>query len=55
MSQFFPGKLFQPSPMFVDKTTQGGSSKRCLTGVGSGLPHKHETRVDRLARDKQSD
>jgi hypothetical protein len=31
-----------------------GAPERCFSWVGSGLTHKHKTRLKRLARDDQS-
>ncbi len=52
---FVPGKLFQPSLMFVGEYRSlplSGAPERCLTRVGSGLTRKNLTRLERLARDK---
>ncbi len=43
-----PGKLFQPSLMFVDKSrrlNKRGEPERHLTQVVSKLAHKHQTRL----------
>ena len=46
---FVPGKLFQPSLIFVGKA---GAPERCFTREGSGLTCKHYTRLEKLAMDK---
>ncbi len=49
-----PGKLFQPSPMFVGKAGNFPSKAffRCSTlGQVSGLTHKHQTRLEGLSTD----
>jgi hypothetical protein len=54
---FVPGRLFQPSLMFVGKTRnllKTGAPERCFTLAGSGLTYKYYTRLERLATDKQS-
>ncbi len=43
--------------MFVGDTwslPQSGAPERCFTRVSSGLTQKHETRLERLAKDKHS-
>jgi hypothetical protein len=43
--------------MFVDEARslpQSGTPERGFTLVGSGLTHKHWTRLEKLARDKHS-
>jgi hypothetical protein len=52
---FVPDKPFQPSLMFVGKAGEYPSeaSFRCSTlGWAPDLAHKHQTRLERLARDK---
>jgi hypothetical protein len=54
---FVPGKLFQPSLMFVGKTGAYPSEApfRCSTlGYAPGLIHKLQTRLEKLARNKCS-
>ncbi len=34
--------------------TQSGTPERCFTWVGSSLTHKHQTMLEKLARDKHS-
>jgi len=43
--------------MFVGEAngpTLSGASESCFTRVGSGIIHRHYTRLERLARDKHS-
>ncbi len=49
---FVPGKLFQSSPMFAGKARAypSGAPERLHTG----LPRKHWTGLEKLARDKHS-
>ncbi len=53
-----PWKAFSyPSLMFASKAKSlslSGAPFRCFTWVGSGLICKHQTRLERLARDKRS-
>ncbi len=52
---FVPGKPFQPSLVFVGKARslpKSGALERSFTRVGSGLTHKIQDRLERLARDK---
>jgi hypothetical protein len=54
---FVPDKPFQPGVMFVGKARSllySEAPGRCFTRVGSGLTHKHYTRLEKLARDKRS-
>jgi hypothetical protein len=54
---FVPGKPFQQSLMFLDKTRglpQSVAPERCYTWVGSGLTRKHLTKLERLGRGKHS-
>ncbi len=54
---FATGKPFQFSLMFMGKARglpQGRVPERCFTWVGSGLTRKFQTRLERLARDKNS-
>ncbi len=46
---FVPDRLFQSRPMFVSGAPEGA-----ITRVGSGLTHKHWTRLERLFRDEHS-
>ncbi len=55
--QDVPGKLFQPSLMFAGKAGAYTSEVpfRCSTlGWAPGFTHKHQTRLERLAKDKHS-
>ncbi len=52
---FIPGRSFQPSIGFAGKAGACPSEapfKCSALGQASGLAHKHETRLERLARDK---
>jgi hypothetical protein len=52
---FVPGKLFQPSLMFVGEARKlpwSEAPERCFTQVGSSLTRKHSTSLEKLARDK---
>ncbi len=52
---FVTGKLFQPSLMFAGKAEAYLSevTLRCSTlGETPGFTHKHQTRLEKLARDK---
>ncbi len=49
---FVLGKPLQPSPMFVGKAR--GLPEKFFTWVGPSLTRKHQTRLERLARDKHS-
>ncbi len=54
---FVLGKLYQPSLVFVDKArslTYSGARERYFTKVSSGLTDTHQTRLERLTRDKHS-
>ncbi len=54
---FVHGKPLRPSLMFVGKARSLPLSReleRSFSQVGSGLTHKHETRLERLARDEHS-
>ncbi len=54
---FFPGLPFQPSLMFVGKARslrKSSAFESWFTQVGSGFTRKHETRLERPARYKQS-
>ncbi len=51
------GKPFQPSLLFVGKARSllyGVAPKKCFTQVGSGLTHKHRSKLERLAWHKPS-
>jgi hypothetical protein len=55
--EFVPGKPFQPSLMFAGKVGAYPSEAplSCSTlGWAPGLTHKHQTRLERFARDKRS-
>ncbi len=43
---------FQHSPMFAG--TYPRVEESCFTWVGSGLTHRHQTRLERLARNKHT-
>ncbi len=47
---FVLGKPFWPSPRFVSKARR--LPKCGVPRLGSGLPCKHKTKLERLARDK---
>jgi hypothetical protein len=52
---FVHGKPFQPILMFVAKVwslPSSGAPEICLTQVGSSLTCNHQTKLERLARDK---
>jgi len=53
---FVPGKPFKPSLMFVGQAGAYPSEApfSFFTRVGSGLTHKHLTRLEKLAEDKHS-
>jgi hypothetical protein len=54
---FVPCLLFQPSLMFAGKDRSlplSGAPEKCFDQEGSGLTHKHQTSILRLARDKHS-
>ncbi len=54
---FVHRKPFQPSLMFVGKARslpESGVLFGCSTQVGYSLTHKHQSRLERLARDKHS-
>ncbi len=47
-----PGKPFQPNIIFASK--HGAYLIEVLQGRGSGVTHKHSTRLEKLAKDKHS-
>ncbi len=49
---FVPGKSFKPSLMFVDKA--GVYPSEATSRIGTGLTHKHKTRMEKFARDEHS-
>ncbi len=49
---FVLGRPFQSSLMFVDKARS--LPKQCFNLVGSGLTHKHKTRLEMFDRDGHS-
>ncbi len=54
---FVPGKPFRPSLMFMGKARdvlQTAAPERCFALVGSGLPNKHYTWLEKLATDNSS-
>ncbi len=51
----FPSRPFQPCLTYVDKARslpKSGALEDCFTHVGSGLPRKHWTMLERPAEDK---
>ncbi len=52
---FVPGKPFQATQVGEARSiTYCEAPERCSPWVGSGLTHKHQTRLERLARDNHS-
>jgi hypothetical protein len=57
LERWLPGKPFLPSLMFVGKARANPSTapfRRSTQGQASGLTHKHQTWLERLAREQRS-
>jgi hypothetical protein len=52
-----PAKPFWPSVILAGKARiqpKMGAPERCFTWVGSGLTHRHYTRLERVVREKHT-